>query len=583
MTQEIKQCQNCKASFEIDASDFNFYEKIQVPPPTWCPDCRQQRRYAWRNERTLYRRKCDLCERNIIAIYSQNKPFKVYCPECWWSDKWDPLSYSREFNFSGNFLEEWRKLQLEVPRISLLNKNNVNSEYIHHSGNSKNCYFSFSVFDAENILYSNNVYMGAKDCCDCYHIEEGNNLLYECIDTHKSYRCEFGLVLRDCNECLYCYDCRGCTNCFLSSNLRNKSHYIENQPYSKEEYFKKLKEYDLESYSGRKKVYDRFLENIKLKALHKYAFIEKSVNVSGNMLFNSKNTHYSFDGTAIEDSKYSIVCPDVKNSMDSYHFGLKTELIYESHALVHSYNVSFTHLSYDNSHLSYCDSCHNSENLFGCVGVKGGKYCILNKQYNPEEYKKLKEKIIEHMKQTKEYGEFFPPQFSPFGYNETQGQVYMPLENKEVAIRAGWKWEDEISSGTFGKETLKPEDIPDSIAQTQDSILEQILKCVDCNKNYRIVKDELTFYRREKIPIPRICPDCRYKKRISLRAPRKLWERNCACQEEQSANRKVQGVYQNTAEHFHGQNPCPNKFETSFAPDRSETVYCEACYNSEVV
>ena len=581
MASEVKRCVQCKKDFTIESEDFTFYERIQVPPPTWCPDCRQRRRYAWRNERTLYKRSCDLCKKNIISIYSQNKPFKVYCTECWWSDKWDSSSYGRDFDFSTSFFEQWQKLQLEVPRIALLNKNdNVNSEYTHHSGNSKNCYFCFSIFDAEDTLYSTNVYLGNKDCCDCYHIEQGNNLLYECVDTHKSYHCQYCLVIRDCNECLYCYDCRGCTNCFLSTNLRNKSYYIENIPYSKEGYFEKLKEYNLNSASGRKIIYDKFLENLKFKALHRFAFIEKSNDVSGNIIFNSKNTHYAFDATEVEDVKYGIVCVGVKNSMDSYHYGLGgSELIYETHAMVHSYNILFTHLSYDNSHLTYCDSCHSSENLFGCVGMKRNKYCILNKAYQPEEYKKLKEKIIAHMRETGEYGEFFPPQLSPFGYNETQGQVYMPFKTKEEAINSGWKWEDEATTGTFGKETLRPEAIPDTSDDVQDSILNEVLVCAECNRNYKIVPNELNFYRREKIPIPRFCPECRYRKRLVLRPPRKLWHRKCTCAAQKSAN----GVYNNSVQHFHNQNPCPNEFETSYAPDRPEIVYCEQCYNSEVV
>ncbi|KKT07962.1 MAG: hypothetical protein UV85_C0003G0087 [Candidatus Nomurabacteria bacterium GW2011_GWB1_43_19] len=33
MKQEIKTCQNCKKDFMIEPEDFNFYEKIKVPPP----------------------------------------------------------------------------------------------------------------------------------------------------------------------------------------------------------------------------------------------------------------------------------------------------------------------------------------------------------------------------------------------------------------------------------------------------------------------------------------------------------------------------------------------------------------------
>jgi len=43
------------------------------------------------------------------------------------------------------------------------------------------------------------------------------------------------------------------------------------------------------------------------------------------------------------------------------------------------------------------------------------------------------------------------------------------------------------------------------------------------------------------------------------------------------------GVYANTVKHFHGDQPCPNEFETTYAPGRPEIVYCEKCYQSEVV
>jgi len=257
-----------------------------------------------------------------------------------------------------------------------------------------------------------------------------------------------------------------------------------------------------------------------------------------------------------EDSKFAIICPDVKDTMDSYHYGFKCELIYECHALIRDYNTLFCHLSYDDSSIMYCDSCHNSENLFGCVGIIKGNYFIFNKQYSKEDYEILKEKIIAHMKLTSEYGEFFPPQLSPFGYNETQGQVYMPM-TKDEALSGGWKWEDRVP-GTFGKETIKPEDIPDAITDVSDSLLKEALKCTKCTKTYNVTQPELQLYKKEKVPVPRLCPECRYERRIALRTPRKLWHRKCM------------------------KPGCTNEFETSYSPDRPEIVYCETCYNNQV-
>src|SRR3989338_6718057 len=105
MNTETRDCQNCKKPFVIELDDFGFYERIQVPPPTFCPRCRDQRRMTFRNERSLYRRKCDLCGKNIIARFSPDKPYPVYCRECWWSDKWDPKSFGKNYDFSRPFLD----------------------------------------------------------------------------------------------------------------------------------------------------------------------------------------------------------------------------------------------------------------------------------------------------------------------------------------------------------------------------------------------------------------------------------------------------------------------------------------------
>ncbi len=349
-----------------------------------------------------------------------------------------------------------------------------------------------------------------------------------------------------------------------------------NEQYSKEEYEKKIAGYQLGSARARKELYKQFRKVIEEQALRRFAIIEKSVAVSGNSIINSKNCLYAFDAHKVEDSKYAVVCGDAKNTMDSYHYGFACELIYESHALIHDYDVKFSHLSYDNSHLEYCDSCHNSENLFGCVGMKQGKYCIFNKRYEEGEYAALKEKIIAHMKETGEYGEFFPPALSPFGYNETQGNIYMPF-TKEEAIAKGYKWED-LVPGTFGKETMKPEAIPDDIKEAQDLIVKEALACVQCKRNYNIIQAELNFYRRTQIPIPRLCPECRYRRRLELRLPRKLWHRKCMCAGAASEN----GNWKNTGRHSHGDDHCEISFETPYAPERKEIVYCEACYQNEV-
>ena len=91
MKSEIKICQNCKKDFIIEEEDFNFYEKIKVPPPTFCPDCRTVRRLCWRNEMSLFKRKCDAGghDESVITIYNPEEKLVVYDVKSWWGDKWN--------------------------------------------------------------------------------------------------------------------------------------------------------------------------------------------------------------------------------------------------------------------------------------------------------------------------------------------------------------------------------------------------------------------------------------------------------------------------------------------------------------
>ena len=550
-----KICQNCKKDFTIEAEDFNFYEKIKVPAPTLCPECRQQRRYAWRNERTLYRRNCDLCEKSTVTVYSPNKPYKVYCNECWWGDNWDFADYGRDFDFSRPFFEQFAELQHEVPRMALLNKNSVNSEYTNHSSDNKNAYLSFSTFYSENIIYGMWI-MRSRDCLDCNMIYDKGERLYEIVDSRSSYKCRYSIFLKDCSDCYYCYDCHGCNECFMSSNLRNKSYVFRNKQYTREEYLKKKKEYDLSSLVIHEGLNKEFQDLMKYGSIHRYVRSNRNINSNGSFIYDCKNVTQSFEVNEGENCKYIYACLEIKDSMDTYHIGYNTELCYELHGCVRTSNCQFCHLCYDDMNVMYSDTCQNSQNLFGCVSVKKGEYMIFNKKYSKEDYLTLKERIIEHMKKTGEYGEFFPPEIAPVYYNETQGQLYMPMTKEEV-LSKGWHWEDNIP-GTFDRETISSASIPDKIKDAPDSYLNEIFSCINCSKNYNVTTNELLFYRKENISFPRRCPSCRYKRRFDLRPPRKLWHRKCM------------------------KEGCQNEFETAYASDRPEKVYCESCYNKEI-
>ena len=133
MKSETRKCLNCTLDFLVESEDFNFYEKMKVPPPTWCPDCRAMRRLMWRNERSLHHNKCAFSGNEIVSMFAPENKLVVYERDIWWSDKWNPLDYGREYDFSKPFFKQYKELLHRVPLANLGNRNVVNSKYVNHT------------------------------------------------------------------------------------------------------------------------------------------------------------------------------------------------------------------------------------------------------------------------------------------------------------------------------------------------------------------------------------------------------------------------------------------------------------------
>ena len=116
---ETKSCQNCKKDFTIEPEDFKFYEKINVPPPTFCPHCRMIRRMSFGNLFKLYKRACDRCGQSVVCLYPPDKKCRMYCQPCWWKDDWDGTEYGMDYDPARPFFEQLIELRERSPFQSL--------------------------------------------------------------------------------------------------------------------------------------------------------------------------------------------------------------------------------------------------------------------------------------------------------------------------------------------------------------------------------------------------------------------------------------------------------------------------------
>ncbi|MFA4891445.1 MAG: hypothetical protein WC604_03835 [Candidatus Gracilibacteria bacterium] len=509
-------CKNCAKPFEIYQEDLNFLKKLggetQIPPPQNCPSCRLARRMAFRNERNLYRRKCDVTGQDIISIYSPESPHKVCEKTHWYSDEFDPMKYGRDFDFNKPFFEQFHELLLDIPLPSLRVENSENCEFNSDMSDSKDCYLCARTHKCQEVLYT---YRGNKssNCVDCMQVSENSELLYECIECITCYDSQYLEFCERCSNSAFLSHCRGCTNCFLCTDLDKGQYCFLNKRLAKSEYEKRLAEFNPGSHKTREQAMKAF-EKLKSARPKDGPSILKSEDCTGTNIFNSKNCFQCFDVKNVHDGRYVFNVMDAKDTMDQYTGGRNSELIYECTSSSAAYNAKFCmRVSYSRD-VEYSFFTKNSQNIFGCVGMRQKKICILNKQYEQSEYEPLRKRIIEHMKKTGEYGEYFPISLSPFAYNETIAYEYFPT-TKEEALHKGWRWKEKDP-----KEYLPQKfKVPDTIAEIDTKILGEILACEDCGKNYRITPPELKFYKNQNIPVPKKCPDRRHARRFSCTHP----------------------------------------------------------------
>ena len=571
---ETKNCQNCKQDFIIEKDDFSFYQKMKVPPPTFCYLCRAQRRFAFRNERVLYRTKSDFTGEEIFTMFSPDSGIKIYEREIWLSDKWDPIDYGVDYDFSKPFFTQLFELVKKVPFKNMNIVNGVNSPYTFNVTDPKNCYLVFNASYIEDCMYGHGI-GNSKWCLDVSHTSKCENCyqgfwITSCSNSSFCSMCEnsFNLFL--------CKNCHGCNDCFGCVNLRKKSYCIWNVEYTKEEYLQKIKELNLDSFSNLEKLKQRAYE-FWLRFPNKYIEGLQNTDVSGNYINHSKEVKKSMlirEGQNLHYCQYLQENIGSKDCWDYSVYGDNTQLVYECHSCgINTQNIKFCLHCEENVHdLEYCVfSTTGSKDLFGCVGLRKKQYCILNKQYGKKEYFEMVERIKKHMNEMPyvdkkgrvyKYGEYFPMELSPFAYNTTLAQEYFPLEKKEV-LDNGNLWED--ASDRDYKIDLRTEDLPDSINDVDDNIVGKVIACEHkgncnqlCTSAFKIMPDELSFYKKMNLPLPRLCPNCRTFERLKQRTGIKLYNRKCM------------------------KEGCNNEFETSYSPDRPEIIYCEKCYQQEV-
>lgn len=559
-------CEKSGTAFAVEDADLVFYEQVapifdgrKFPPalPRFSPEVRSMLRCLHRNERHLSKRSCDLSGKGFISMYPPAVPFPVYATDSFFSDKWNALDFGVAYRKDRPFYEQLEELYSRVPRLGIINKNCQNSDYCNYSYANKNCYLTFGSHYEEDCLHGAYSTQN-RSCVDCFWLYK-SELCCECMFCSGCYSSVHLNFCENCDSCFFSRDLKGCKHCLFCANLVHKEYCILNTQYPPDEYFRRLGSYRLDRASGIREAAEIYNRELPKRFPVRAVYQVQCENCRGSTLNNCRNLRDCFYSAGSEDCAYGQQVDNAFDSMDLNFIGYdRTELCCQVIGCLGLNRCISCNACWQGNDLYYCQYCYGCSNCIGCISLQQKSYCILNKQYNREDYEVLAAQIAGAMTAGGRWGEFFPPELSPFPYNESMAYELHPLPREE-ALKQGFYWRDEEAPAA-GMKIAAAGSLPDAIDDVPDKVIETPIACAITGKPFKIVPQELGLYRLLHYPLPRISPLERQRERMRRRLPCKLWQRQCA-----KTGREMLSVYS------------PERPETVF----SEEAYLEMVYSSE--
>ncbi len=518
-------------------------EKFPLPLPTLAPELRERMRYMFRNTKTLFHAQDALTGEKTISRIAPEFGYTIYSNANRSSDKRDSTSYGIDYNTDVRW--SIRRLVQTTPYQDLIGSlSNVanNSVYTNCTADVNNCYMVFDAHDVNNSCYVTRG-SNSESLVDCYRCQK-SQYCYECVTSQRLNNCCFCI---DCDNSAHLYRCRGCIgchDCIGCLGLENQSYHIMNKQYTKEEYISYVEKLRQSSFALPQDIADFIVS---------YERNTAPINCEQSQwesLVNCKHVTQSKDCLDAEDCMYCREMTEAQDCLDVTSYGHQSSLMYHSTQVGRYSNHIYASSTVGKSeYLFYCLEVKKSRYCFGCVNMRDAEYCIFNKQYSKEEWLTLVPKLIETMGMAWIRWAFFPPECSPYAYNDSDAEWFYPIRDViaqdgavlhhnaqgtgmiKLTTSEGNLLDGQLFFGTDQSISVKwrlgvnTVNIPAN-AQTRDRniqlgrpsddmVTKFVYLCRQTGKPYRITQLEYDFYTQMWLPLPQFHPDVRFDRRYA--------------------------------------------------------------------
>lgn len=532
MTIEFK-CSTSAETFVFSEVEQQLYEKFDLALPDKSPIERWRLLLSFRNSHKYFWRKCSQTNEKIYSMYAPSSPFKVVSIDCWMDRSSEVFTYQLEVDRRQPFLTQLQELWHYIPRPATSLRNIVLSLADQARGSGESSYLVFDSSRVTACLYGLSL-RNCQRCMDCYFVDSCSDC-YECVDCVDSKGLFFSEHCGGCHDSFFLSNCRNCSDCMFCANLVDAKFCIFNKFVGEEKFRQFVKEQSLDSVVHLEQAKNSFQDFIKDNPIPS-RFETDCQDCTGNYLHNCNTVR---NGYELRNCRNVVNCyglSDAESCVDGLGFGegLSDSALFVDVGINSSFVFQSVECWNNVHHLRYCSHCEDSSNLFGCVGLRGKEYCILNKQYTKEDYFTTVDAIVRMMRAKRKWGKPLAPLFSGFAYNHSLAGELFPLSQAQATLM-GYHW-DERSDGIKPSQLLTLGDInspiafadlPDSLsgATSLDEVYNSIYLCEMTGRPFRIVKEEAQLLHAMHIAPPTRCFEQRHTERLKKLSLGRLYRR----------------------------------------------------------
>lgn len=487
-------------SFEHHELERRHYERFGLPVPDIHPIARRIQKLAHANAWDLYWTTDTRTGKKILSCYDPAEHPIIYDRSYWMSDDFDAKQYGQAFDFSRSFFDQYFEMVSSIPKSNLVVLSGENIDYCNNASNSKNCYLSFNMLGSENLMYCARVFE-CRDSINLYNCRKCE-MSYACADCFGCYNLRWSEFSTHCTDSAFLSNCRDCIDCYQCANISHKQYCIQNVQVTQQEYEKHMRAIDFGSWrvlQNEGSEWRAFLESQPLQAQHN-TNCEDSTGVLMKNCRACINCSLLTNAEQCYESWGNIETENCDSSGEDAQYNTSTLGIVSCQRtacslwLEHSYDIF------------YSQYIMQSHDCFGCYGVRKTSHGIFNRQYPLAEYEELKKKIIAHMKETGEWGTYFPPRFAAYPYEKTLAKIITSTEfddNAEMMKRFGFRFEKRNDANACPG-GYQASELPDHCDDADEALTKLTFLCSESGRPYNITKQELAFYKKHRVPVPRI-------------------------------------------------------------------------------